>query len=123
MKTNRVSNVFFISAFIWSGSIVAQSDSSYEKRTPWGDPDISGMWSYASLTPLQRPERLGEKEFYTPEEAAQIFANTQQDTPTDRAMWVAITTSGLTEVRFQQTSEPHSLLIRRMDAYRLPKPP
>ena len=81
MKTNRVSNVFFISAFIWSGSIVAQSDSSYEKRTPWGDPDISGMWSYASLTPLQRPERLGEKEFYTPEEAAQIFANTQQDAP------------------------------------------
>ena len=81
MKTNRVSNVFFISAFIWSGSIVAQTGSSYEKLTPWGDPDISGMWSYASLTPLQRPERLGEKEFYTPEEAAQIFANTQQDTP------------------------------------------
>jgi hypothetical protein len=37
------------------------------------------MWSYASLTPLQRPERLGNKEFYTPEEAARIFANTQQD--------------------------------------------
>ena len=81
MKTNRVSRVFFILAFICSGSIVAQSDSSYEKRTPWGDPDISGMWSYASLTPLQRPERLGEKEFYTPEEAEQIFANTQQDAP------------------------------------------
>tara|TARA_Y100001970_G_scaffold218060_1_gene267313 strand:- start:2076 stop:3029 length:954 start_codon:yes stop_codon:yes gene_type:complete len=81
MKTNRVSNVFLISAFIWSGSLVAQTGSSYEKRTPWGDPDISGMWSYASLTPLQRPERLGEKEFYTPEEAAQIFANTQQDAP------------------------------------------
>ena len=80
MKTNRVSNVFFISAFIWSGSIVAQSDSSYAKRTPWGDPDISGMWSYASLTPLQRPERLGEKEFYTPEEAAQMFT-VQQDAP------------------------------------------
>ena len=81
MKTNLVSNVFLISAFIWSWSLVAQTGSSYEKRTPWGDPDISGMWSYASLTPLQRPERLGEKEFYTPEEAAQIFANTQQDAP------------------------------------------
>ena len=81
MKTNRVNNVFLISVFIWSGSLVAQTGSSYEKLTPWGDPDISGMWSYASLTPLQRPERLGEKEFYTPEEAAQIFANTQQDTP------------------------------------------
>ena len=81
MKTNRVSNVFLILALICSGSIVAQSDSYYEKSTPWGDPDISGMWSYASLTPLQRPERLGEKEFYTPEEAEQIFANTQQDAP------------------------------------------
>ena len=39
------------------------------------------MWSYASLTPLQRPESLGDKEFYTPEEAAQIFTNTQQDAP------------------------------------------
>ena len=75
MKTNRVSAILLISAFIMSGSLVAQSDSSYEKLTPWGDPDISGMWSYASLTPLQRPERLGEKEFYTPEEAAQIFAS------------------------------------------------
>ena len=81
MKTNRVSAILLISAFIISGSLVAQSNSSFAKLTPWGDPDISGMWSYASLTPLQRPERLGEKEFYTPEEAAQIFANTQQDAP------------------------------------------
>ena len=43
---------------------MAQSNNPYSKVTPWGDPDISGMWSYASLTPLQRPERLGEKEFY-----------------------------------------------------------
>ena len=81
MKANRVSAILLISAFIMPGSLVAQSDSSYEKLTPWGDPDISGMWSYASLTPLQRPERLGGKEFYTPEEAAQIFANTQRDAP------------------------------------------
>ena len=58
---------------------IAQSNNPYSKVTPWGDPDISGMWSYASLTPLQRPERLGEKEFYTADEATQIFANTQQD--------------------------------------------
>ena len=40
-------------------------------RTPWGHPDLQGTWSYASLTPLQRPESLGEREYYTPEEAAQ----------------------------------------------------
>ena len=40
-------------------------------RTPWGHPDLQGTWSYASLTPLQRSESLGEQEHYTPEEAAQ----------------------------------------------------
>ena len=79
MKAKSITLLVVIPAILLAGNVIAQTDSSYNQRTPWGDPDISGMWSYASLTPLQRPERLGEKEFYTPEEAAQIFANTQQD--------------------------------------------
>ena len=39
-------------------------------RTPWGDPDLQGVWSYASLTPLQRPSDVAGREFFTPEEAA-----------------------------------------------------
>ncbi len=39
-------------------------------RTAWGDPDLQGVWSYASLTPLQRPAQFRDKEFFTPEEAA-----------------------------------------------------
>jgi len=38
-------------------------------RTPWGDPDLQGRWSNATLTPLQRPAELGDKAFFTPEEA------------------------------------------------------
>jgi hypothetical protein len=38
-------------------------------RTPWGDPDLQGTWSNATLTPLQRPLELKDKEFFTPEEA------------------------------------------------------
>ncbi len=38
-------------------------------RTPWGDPDLQGTWSNATLTPLQRPADLKDKEFFTPEEA------------------------------------------------------
>ena len=79
MKAKSITLLVVIPAILLAGNVISQTDSSYNQRTPWGDPDISGMWSYASLTPLQRPERLGEKEFYTPEEAAQIFANTQQD--------------------------------------------
>ncbi len=40
-------------------------------KTAWGDPDLQGTWSYASLTPLQRPTSMAEKEFFTEEEAAQ----------------------------------------------------
>ena len=24
-------------------------------RTPWGDPDLQGIWDYRTLTPLERP--------------------------------------------------------------------
>ena len=39
------------------------------QETPWGDPDLQGRWSNATLTPLQRPEALADKAFFTPEEA------------------------------------------------------
>jgi hypothetical protein len=38
-------------------------------RTSWGDPDLQGRWSNATLTPLQRPAELADKAFFTPEEA------------------------------------------------------
>lgn len=39
------------------------------QQTPWGDPDLQGRWSNATLTPLQRPADLADKAFFTPEEA------------------------------------------------------
>jgi hypothetical protein len=49
----------------------AQSDSSSPK-TPWGDPDLQGIWSGETLTPLQRPARFANKPVLTPEEAKQV---------------------------------------------------
>ena len=40
-------------------------------RTAWGQPDLQGVWDFRSITPLQRPEDLAEKEFLTEEEAAE----------------------------------------------------
>ena len=40
-------------------------------ETPWGDPDLGGVWDFSTITPLERPAELGDKEFLTPEEAAQ----------------------------------------------------
>lgn len=39
-------------------------------RTPDGKPDLQGVWNYATVTPLERPKDLGNKELFTPEEAA-----------------------------------------------------
>ena len=38
-------------------------------RTPDGQPDLQGIWTNATLTPLERPAELAAKEFLTPEEA------------------------------------------------------
>jgi len=42
-------------------------------RTPWGDPDLQGMWPIDKLngTPLQRPETFGERRLLTDEEFAE----------------------------------------------------
>lgn len=73
--------IVFLSMLIMSSAQIVDAAETYSKQTPWGDPDLQGTWSYASLTPLQRPLRLGDKEFYTPEEAAEIYAGTQVDAP------------------------------------------
>ena len=39
-------------------------------RTAWGDPDLQGIWSFAILTPMERPAELAGKDVLTEEEAA-----------------------------------------------------
>jgi hypothetical protein len=38
-------------------------------RTPWGDPDLQGIYNNATSTPLQRPSKLGEKDVLSDQEA------------------------------------------------------
>jgi hypothetical protein len=46
----------------------AATEASF--RTADGHPDFQGYWTNNSVTPLERPKDLGEKAFFTPEEAA-----------------------------------------------------
>jgi len=39
-------------------------------RTREGRPDLQGIWSYATLTPLERPDEFAGKAFLTAAEAA-----------------------------------------------------
>src|SRR5262245_657691 len=36
-------------------------------RTPWGEPDLQGVWTNPTLTPLQRPQELTGKGVLTDE--------------------------------------------------------
>src|SRR5512147_561439 len=38
-------------------------------RTPDGQPDLQGVWTNATITPLERPAELAGKEFLTEAEA------------------------------------------------------
>ena len=41
-------------------------------RTAWGDPDLQGIWTTNYDTPLERPARFADREFFTEEERAAI---------------------------------------------------
>src|SRR5438105_9139199 len=41
-------------------------------KTSWGEPDLQGIWTDEYQTPLQRPTRYANKEFFTDEERAEL---------------------------------------------------
>src|SRR5262245_23334375 len=47
-------------------------------RTSDGKPDLQGIWTDNTLTPLERPKKLGAKEFYTDEEFAELAKRARQ---------------------------------------------
>src|SRR3954464_9068929 len=54
-------------------------------RTPWGDPDLAGVWDYRTITPLERPQNMGDRQFLTDAEAATLEARAAKrlDEPPD----------------------------------------
>ena len=53
-------------------------------RTPWGHPDLQGIWNVSTLTPLERPQNAGDKLSLTKEEAETV-ARTERDRVQNRA--------------------------------------
>jgi hypothetical protein len=68
--------VAIISASIGGTSAQAPSASSTTPasalKTPWGEPDLQGIWTDETDTPLQRPAQYANQEFFTPEQRAQL---------------------------------------------------
>ncbi len=62
----------------------ALGQSKTMPRTPDGQPDLQGIWSLATITPLERPADLAGKEFFTEKEAAEYEAETRKRNNMDR---------------------------------------
>ena len=55
--------------------VAAQDNAAAEMRTPDGQPDISGIFTFRTLTPFQRPSQFEDVETLDPETAAQFEAS------------------------------------------------
>ena len=56
-------------------ALAQSNDRAMPMRTPDGQPDVSGIFTFRTLTPLERPEQFDGVETLGPEEAAQFEAS------------------------------------------------
>src|SRR5271154_1332256 len=67
-----------ISAFVTRTSAQAPAASvaaafpALSLRTAWGEPDLQGIWTDETTTPLQRPAKYANQEFFTEAERAEL---------------------------------------------------
>ena len=55
-----------------AGNTNAAAGRQTALRTSWGEPDLQGIWSGQTLTPLERPARFKDKPVLSEKEAAEI---------------------------------------------------
>src|SRR5437016_8083808 len=62
--------------FLASATVLAQSPvKTYTPpKTAWGDPDLQGIFTNATITPFERPPEFAGKEFLTEKEVAELEA-------------------------------------------------
>ena len=69
-----VTGVVVVSGAMVFGQTRPAETGGTAPRTPWNDPDLQGVWTGSSITPLERPGDLEGREFLTAEEAAALEA-------------------------------------------------
>lgn len=73
--SHRLAATVFVAMIVAATPILSQStagDAYRAPRTPDGQPNISGIWTNDTLTPLERPLALGDRAFYSEEEATSV---------------------------------------------------
>jgi len=96
-------------------------------KTPWGEPDLQGIWTDETDTALQRPARYADQEFFTPAQRAELDqARTavlaRADSRADRGTARDVAGAYNSEfVSFKRTSGRTSLIVDPPNG-RLPPP-
>jgi len=62
----------------------AAGGAKREFLTSWGEPDLQGIWSNATTTPLERPSGLAEKDLLSEDEKSEQDEQTAERLNTDR---------------------------------------
>ena len=72
MKQRHIVTLGVLAAIVAVAALAPPATAQDGPRTAWGAPDVQGVWDFRTITPLQRPERYGDREFLTQEEAATL---------------------------------------------------
>jgi hypothetical protein len=65
------------------GQTSSATSATSPPRTSWGAPDLQGVWSSSTVTPMERPADLADKEFLSEEEAAEYSRQQVEQRNTD----------------------------------------
>ena len=87
MKYRFSTGLVIAIATLFISFVAAQAPRKVTKtaipKTPWGDPDLQGVWNDATSTPLQRPNGAS-KDVLSDEEAAEFQTQLANDLSRDR---------------------------------------
>ena len=64
--------------------LAGQSRTYNPPKTPDGQPDLQGIWTNVTVTPIERPADLKDKAFFTPQEAAAFEKKIVEQNNADR---------------------------------------
>ena len=80
----KTASYLILAALLLPVFYLAQTRPYTAARTPDGKPDLQGVWTNVTVTPLERPQNLSDKAFFTPAEAAAFERQIVEQNNADR---------------------------------------
>src|SRR6476646_4465119 len=84
MEAMKSALYLIVAALLLPVLSLAQTKPYAAPRTADGKPDLQGVWTNVTVTPLERPQNLSDKAFFTPAEAAAFEKQIVEENNADR---------------------------------------